>query len=340
MIVRLLKAAAAVAPLMLASPAFAHHAGAPGNSGDTGSINTMSATTAPRGSFSLSFGYESTSFDELSDETLETEAQAAALAGGHAHVHSLDELSAATVALTYGVSDDLMLTVRVPYLMRDGVRTGHFHGGVPEVEDEGGGSGVGDIAAMLEWRFVRSENTDVALLGGVKAPTGRENVHNDLGEAFASEFQPGSGSWDFMLGAAVTQRVAHWSFDGSGLYTIAGKNDADDDLGDRFAYGVSASYRVLGHPPHHQHAGIGAGYHGPCVDLALELNGEWHGRQHEAGERDPNSGGHVLFLSPGVRVVQGPTAGYLTLGTPIVTDMRGVQAEPEFRLTAGLSRRF
>jgi hypothetical protein len=110
-----------------------------------------------------------------------------------------------------------------------------------------------------------------------------------------------------MLGAAVTRRAAHWSFDASGLYTIAGENDDHDDLGDRFAYGLSASYRVLGHPPHHQHAGIGAGYHGPCVDLALEL---------------------------------GRTAGYLTLGAPIVTDMRGVQAEPEFRLTAGLSRRF
>jgi hypothetical protein len=156
MIVRLLKVAAAAAPLMLASPAFAHHAGAPGNSGDTGSINTMSATTAPRGSLSVSFGYESTSFDELSDAVLETEAQTAAL-GGHAHVHSLDDLSAATVSLTYGVSDDLMLTVRAPYLMRDGVRTGHFHGGVPEVEDEGGGSGIGDIAAMLEWRVMRGE---------------------------------------------------------------------------------------------------------------------------------------------------------------------------------------
>lgn len=339
MFVRLIKAAAAAAPLLLASPAFAHHSGAPGNSGDTGPINTISATTPERGAFGVSLSFESTTFDALSDETLETEAAAAA-AAGHAHVHSLDELRATTLSLSYGLSDDLMLSVRLPYLSREGVRTGHFHGGVPEVEDEGGGAGVGDLAAMLQWRVMRGENTDVALLTGVKAPTGKDNLSNDLGETFATEFQPSSGSWDFMAGAAVTRRVAHWSFDASALYTFAGKNDEDDDLGDRLAYGLAASYRVLGPPPHHQHAGIGAGYRGPSVDLALELNGEWHGRQHEAGEEDSNSGGHVLFLAPGVRVVQGRTAGYLTFGAPIVSDMNGVQAEPELRLTAGVSHRF
>ena len=338
MFVRFIIAAMTAGPLLLFSPpASAHHAGAPGNSGDTGPINTISATTAEHGTWSVSLGFESTSFDPLTDETLET---AAAGAVGHAHVHSLDELQAVTLAATYGVSDDLMLTVRLPYLMRDGVRTGHFHGGVPEVEDEGGGSGFGDIAALLQWRVMRGQNTDIAVIAGVKAPTGEDDSSNDLGETFATEFQPSSGGWDIMLGAAMTRRAAHWSFDASGLYTLAGENDDRDDLGDRFAYGLAASYRVLGHPPHHMHAGIGADYHGPSVDLALELNGEWHGRQHEGSEVDPNSGGSVLFLSPGVRVVQGSVAGYLTVGAPILSDFRGIQAEPEFRLTAGISRRF
>jgi hypothetical protein len=38
---------------------------------------------------------------------------------------------------------------------------------------------------------------------------------------------------------------------------------------------------------------------GPALDLVLELNGEWHDHQRIAGVNDPNSGGNVVFLSPG-----------------------------------------
>jgi hypothetical protein len=329
---------ATAASLLLAPPAFAHHPGAPGNTRATGPINTLQATTAEQGSFSIGLAYESTTFDALSDATLETEAEAAA-AAGHAHAHSLDQLQSYAVAFAYGFSDDITLSLRAPYLLRDGVRTGHFHGGAPEVEAEGGSSGFGDVSALLQWRLARGENADVALFAGVTAPTGEDDARNDFGDAFATEFQPGSGAWDFAAGAAVTRRAGHWSFDASALYTFAGENDADDDLGDRLAYGAAASYRVLGHPPHHVHQGIGEHAH-LQVDLALELNGEWHGEQSEGGETDPNSGGQVVYLAPGVRVVHEAMAGYLTIGVPVVSDMNGVQAEPDLRVTAGVSRRF
>jgi len=38
------------------------------------------------------------------------------------------------------------------------------------------------------------------------------------------------------------------------------------------------------------------------VDAVLELNGEWHGKDETANVFDPNSGGHVLLLSPGLCV--------------------------------------
>jgi len=329
---------ATTASLLFATPAFAHHPGAPGNANTTGAINTLSATPAEKGGFSVGFVYESTTFDALSDEMLEAAAAEAALAG-HAHVHSLDELRSAALGFSYGLTDNVTLSVRLPYLMRDGVRTGHFHGGVPEVEAEGGSSDIGDIATLLQWRVMAGENTDVSLFGGVKAPTGEDDVRNDFGDVFSTEFQPGSGSWDFTLGAAVTRRAAHWSFDASALYTFAGENDEDADLGDRLAYGAAISYRVIGHPPAHQHLGIGEHSHWG-VDLVLELNGEWHDEAAEGGETDPNSGGNVVFLSPGVRVVHDNWAGYFTAGVPVINEMNGVQAEPDLRLTAGVSRSF
>jgi hypothetical protein len=137
----------------------------------------------------------------------------------------------------------------------------------------------------------------------------------------------------------VTRRIAHLSLDASGLYTFAGANDEGDDLGDRFVYGLAASYRVVGHPPHHQHIGIGAHAH-TGVDLVLELNGEWHGEQKEGGQADPNSGGHVLYVAPGVRLVHDDWSGHLSVGAPIVRELNGVQAEPGVRAVAGISRRF
>jgi hypothetical protein len=38
------------------------------------------------------------------------------------------------------------------------------------------------------------------------------------------------------------------------------------------------------------------------IDAVLELNGEWQAKQNISGETDPNSGGNVVFLSPGIRI--------------------------------------
>jgi hypothetical protein len=330
--------ASAVSLLTITSAA-AHHPGGVGNSNATGPINTLSATTPEAGDVSVGVSYEITSFDALSDDVLESEGERAAGAG-HAHVHSLDDLQMTAFDVAYGVTDNLMVSLRVPYLTREGVRTGHFHHGEPEVENEGGGSGLGDISALLQWRFYRGENVDSSLFGGVKAPTGEDGVRNNFGEAFATEFQPSADAWDWSAGAAATRRIGHLSLDASGLYTFAGENDEDDDLGDRFMYGLAASYRVVGHPTHHHHLGLGAHDHGVGVDLVLELNGEWHREQKEGGETDPNSGGHVLFVAPGVRLVHENWAGHLSVGAPIVRELNGVQAEPGVRAIAGVSRRF
>lgn len=327
------------AAILAATPAAAHHPGGVGNSNATGPINTLSATPPESGDLIVGLSYEITSFDGLSDNVLEAQAEHAAGAG-HAHVHSLDDLQMTALDAAYGISDDLMLSVRVPYLTREGVRTGHFHHGVPEVENEGEASGLGDVSALLQWRFYRGENMDASLFGGVKAPTGEDDVRNAFGEAFATEFQPSAGAWDWSAGAAMTRRIAHLSLDASGLYTFAGENGARDNLGNRFVYGLAASYRVVGHPPHHQHIGIGAHDHGPQLDLVMELNGEWHDEAKEGGVSDPNSGGHVLFIAPGARVVQGNWAAHLSVGSPIVNDMNGVQAEPAVRAIAGVSRGF
>ena len=132
------------------------------------------------------------------------------------------------------------------------------------------------------------------------------------------------------------------------LYTLAGDGARDTNLGDRFQYNAAVSYRLRGgeeaeHTHSHSHKDGPADHHhdhGPsemAVDLVLELNGEWSDKQTEGGETDENSGGNTVYLSPGLRLSTDDWSGYLSVGIPVVNDLNGIQAEPDWRVLTGFS---
>lgn len=341
---RKLAAALAVLTPLIAGPAFAHHPGAAGNSQASGPINTLSASTLPSGMFVAGVQYEQTNLDTLSDTVLADAAVDAFLAGEDEHFHSVETIRTAALTLAYGVTDDLMLSLRIPFVARENIREGHAHD-VPPVQGEvhalGDASGVGDVAVLGQLRILKDADLELSALFGVEVPTGGTGERNsEDGELFDTEFQPGSDSWDVLFGAAVTKRMRRWSFDASGFYTIAGEASNGVDLGDRFNYGVAASYRVIGMEAHEHAPGTHAHSDGNALDLILELNGEWHAKQEEPGEVDPNSGGHALYLSPGARYTMGAASAFASLGIPVAESHNGLQDEPELRLQAGVAMRF
>jgi hypothetical protein len=346
----LLASAAAVALLGGAGAAFADHPGGVGNTGGAGPINTISASTLPQGSGVIGVTVVYTARDALSDDTLK-EAAEHAFEEGHDHstVHSLDSTTAVPLSLAYGVTDNLTLMLRLPYVNRRGIREGHAEEHHPgdvelEVESHGSSSGIGDLSALAQWRFLnnRSTGTEAAILLGLKAPTGKTD-ESDQGEKLDAEFQPGSGSWDGLFGVALTQRVNAWSFDASALYTAVTEGTQSTDLGDRLTYGLAVSYRVMGmqEPSHagHDHANHRLDTHaqGPALDLVLELNGEWDDKEESHGEKNDDSGGHVLMIAPGARLSIDKWSGFVSVGIPIVNDLNGIRSEPEWRLTSGVS---
>ncbi|HWE17830.1 MAG TPA: transporter [Hyphomicrobiaceae bacterium] len=357
---------------LLASPAFAHHPSGASSTGDAGPIATISATTLEKGQSVAGIVLETVQFDAFSD------AQLVDFAGKHIHAHSLDAILAPSLVFAYGLTDDLTLSARLPVIVRRNIREGaHEHpgGGAPAVNsavDLGDSSGVGDLTLLGQYRFYRDRaaQIELAALAGFKLPTGRTNVVNDEGERFEAEFQPGSGSFDGLLGLAVTKRSGAWAFDANVLYQLSGTGTQDTDLGDRLLYNAAVSYRVYGgvsgpggrmraglsdlpeplpepmyhggpkaHRHHHRHEEAPAPK-GPALDLVLELNGEWHDHQRIGGVSDPNSGGNVIYLSPGVRVSVDKWSGFLSIGVPVVNDMNGVQAEPDWRVLTGVAVSF
>ena len=374
--IRILAAALACAA---AVPAFAHHPGGVGNTGGSGPINTISASTLRAGQGAATAMFEIIRLKPLSDETLGEAAHAnappavhheegegheeAAGGGGDHHgdadgrsPHSLKSIESINIALAYGITDDLTVSARLPFVRRTDVREGlHFHKHpvlgehATVIETLGDASGVGDVTLLGQYRFLKdaASGFEMAALLGVKLPTGKTSENANEGERFEAEFQPGSGSWDGQFGLAATWRQGAWSFDTSALYHLITEGTQNTELGDRLLYGVALSYRVLGGSAAEKHVHGDGSVHlhkaasqALNVDLVLELNGEWHDKQKAGTEVDDNSGGHTLYLSPGLRLSAGDWSGFASAGIPIVEDMNGLQPDPDWKLVTGIAFSF
>jgi hypothetical protein len=347
--------------LLFGSGALAHHPGGASNTGGAGPITTISASTLEGGHGAVAFLYEYLAFGGLGDADL------VAAASKHIHAHSIGTIQSASASAAYGVTDDFTVSLRIPYVRRTDIREGHHEhaaGGVVtnSVDFRGDSSGIGDLTLLGQYRFFNNTatRTEAAFLFGVKTPTGPTDRIDRLGEPFETEFQPGSGSWDVLLGAAFTQRYGAWSFDTNVLGVIVGRGAQDARLGDRFLYNAAVSYRLIGYAPPTERASLpsSAMSHGPVphrhehpldkipaapewtLDAVLELNGEWHDYEETAGVKDLNSGGNVLLLAPGLRVSRGAFSGFASFGIPIVNHMNGLQSKADYRLFAGVAYSF
>jgi hypothetical protein len=349
--------------LLLATPAFAHHPGGASNTGGAGPINTIAASTLEAGHGAVAFLYEYMKFGGIGDPDLVT------AAGKHIHAHSIGTIQSAVASAAYGVTDDLMVSVRIPYVRRTDIREGHHsHGPAGNTVDyRGDSAGIGDVTLLGQWRFLNNQatRTEMAFLFGVKLPTGPTDRIDALGNLFETEFQPGSGSVDVLLGAAFTQRFGAWSFDANVMGVIAGRGAQSTNLGDRLQYNAAVSYRLIGYAPpeQHRHASLpsSAMSHGPVphrhahpldkvparpaepqwtVDVVLEMNGEWHDYERIGAVKELNSGGTVILLAPGLRVSRGPFSGFASVGLPVVNEMNGVQSKTSYRVLTGLAYAF
>jgi len=299
--------------------------------GTAGPITTVSAATLPQGASAASMQIEQIVFRPIGDQRLLD------LAAQDIETHAIRSTLVPSASYAYGVTDDLTIGLRLPYVYRRDIREAHVEipGDPPELHLLGNAKGVGDLTALGQWRFMNRTGMQMAALFGVKAPTGKTDAVNALGEQFETEHQAGSGSWDGLAGVAVSGRLGVLALDASALLTLAGEGSRDTRLGNRLNYNAALSYRL--EEGEHAH-GAGAAAHGHSAwDLVLELNGEWQDKVEVASASLPNTGGSVLYLSPGVRVSARGWSAFASLGVPVVRHLNGVQHEPDYRWLAGVA---
>lgn len=314
--------------------AFADHPTVAFGAEDAGPISTISAIPMPAGAWGFGLRSEIINNDAFSTEQLEGFA-----ADGLEGVHSIDKITSTSLSLSYGVTDDLSVNARLPYIKRKNIREGEIEDGVAEAHTHGDSSGVGDLLILTQYKVSNSEKTDIAIQFGVKTPTGDTEVKDNDGVRFETEFQPGSGSWDFLLGTSISRSINGFSYHANILYNKTTQGSQFTEIGDAFSYNAALSYR-LGFDENHDHAShdhSDSESTGVEWDLLIELNGETRAKNEISGIEDENSGGSILFLSPGVRVSAGKFGGFISVGMPVIENQNGKQTDIDTRIVAGLS---
>ncbi len=227
----------------------------------------------------------------------------------------------------YAPTGDLTLGLTLPIVQKDlefktssGTRKIHS-------------SGLGDLSAVGVYRFYRRDvpraTTQFSIIGGVKAPTGSTSQRDRNAPVLTGAasrrlprpLQPGSGSWDGIVGIAGFQNLDRLSFYGS----VQGKINSEDEgfrFGNNLHYDFTVDYVTRDERN---------------LFFVLEFNGINAGRNEANARRVRNSGGNTIFISPGIEYLPLP---YLILESsvqiPVVQDLNGRQPEKRVSLIVGL----
>ncbi len=194
--------------------------------------------------------------------------------------------------------------------------------------------GAGDLSVVGVYRVFRRDvergTTQFSVLGGLKLPSGATDVEDSNlprltgrpGTRLPPNLQPGSGSVDGLVGLAGFHNMDRLSFyaDVQGKLNTEGAQDFQ--AGHSLFYDLSADYVLV--PTRN-------------LFLVLELNGVVTERAEQAGWTVRDSGGHLLFLSPGLQYLPiPPLILEASVQIPIYRDVNGRQLAPDWSVVVGL----
>ena len=224
-----------------------------------------------------------------------------------------------TLTASYAVSDRLTLLARVPWSSRELTGTGHEelkHGGLEQVS----ASGLSDPELFVNLRLWSAPITSavgsrgwIGVQAGVKTPWGRNEVTQE-GERIDEHAQPGTGSTDWIAGAA-------------GVYVLDPKSTLFTSAQHRHTGTNSFGYR------YGNITLVTAGFErslGRVLDGVVEIDFRDAGmdQMDDSGAHDPDTGGQMLYATPRVLVRLSPSlVGRASAQIPVAESLNGDQTE-------------
>ena len=231
------------------------------------------------------------------------------------------------VAVVYGALPKLSLITIVPVVDRSFDRT---TGGQRLSETD---TGIGDVTLLAKYRFYKKDaflkSRQFAVQFGLKLPTGDDDGRDAQGARLPQPVQLGTGAVDAPLTLTFTEVRNRLLFSGDVGYTL--RTEANDfEFGDVFNYDLAVKFRFypakfVDSGPFKQHF------------VFLELNGRASGRARAGGAKLADSGGHELFVAPGLQLFL--LENVLIEGgvqIPVLQDLNGTQLGTDFNFRAGV----
>jgi hypothetical protein len=209
--------------------------------------------------------------------------------------------------ILYGVRDDFSIYINVPVTPR-------FRDG------EKRSSGFEDFYLQLEYAFYANTTKDFAdqatIVASVTTPTG----------SIRKTPPTGYGSPGFFLGATYYHTTVDWViFTSHGTLLTTSHNNSK--IGDFFLYqfGIARNFKS---PEGWIYAGL------------LEVDGQFQNKNRFSGNRDPNSGGNAIYVTPSLWISSENMIAQFGISFPISQNLYGNQREFDFALNCSLSYSF
>jgi len=223
---------------------------------------------------------------------------------------------AVPAVLVYGANARTTLFGIVPFLSQE--VESNLSGRRVSVRREGSGDLTFLVRRTVHARDAVQMTSRLGLLGGVEVASGSD--------AFSSH------STDFLLGGVYTLQSGRHEFDGDLVWKINGEGRGVD-AGDEYRADVAYQLRLA--PWEWPERGTPAQVYG-----VMEANLTSVERTFDGEAELADSGGTIVFLSPGLQLVTRKVIYEASVQVPVVRNLYGGQVEPDLGLSAGVRINF
>ncbi len=267
-----------------------------------------------------------------------------------------------TIGLEVGVVERLSFLLEVPLFYNNrSVNPAPLSGGRLDGRLTQQAAGLGDVRALGRyWAATDPTGFNIAVEAGIKAPTGEED-NSDVyqGERLFHDVsaQTGTGSWDFLFGAAGFYRMGRVTPYASVRYVMTPKETtgttafhpqlADPDttvensIPDQLSWTIGASYDVGSLVREDLGDGTSSSFDGLSVSLSLDGR---HVLEHDlvGGDDGFRRSFDALFITPGAEWWITPTFGLnATAPVTLARHLTGAPGTfPTVQFTVGMAVRF
>ena len=228
------------------------------------------------------------------------------------------------ITLRTGIFDNFDARLVIPFLDKEISR----RSSKKDFTDDN--SGIGDIKLISRYRIWSQKKKDpfnLAVGAGLKMPTGTTDEKDDSGKCLPGFLQTGSGSWDPVVELGAHKVMGrHWlsSYFMYRMTTEGELGDRDFERPDVFKYNFAYACALSN-----------------LFDLQIELNGEVKGKAKLDDVKQDNTGGHIVYLTPGVHFKFYKGMHFdVGVAIPVYRDLNGTQLSEDYRIVTKLAMKF